>query len=250
MRDPYLFTDADILQNKLNIKESKLLSEAEMQFIIVRFLSLDEQMQNSDLNKVAAIKKIHKLLFGDIYDWAGEFRKINIQKSERVLDGLSVEYCDYTRINEKMTSTLDHFSKVNWSALTDSEMVSVFSDMTAKLWQIHPFREGNTRTIIAYATIFATQNIRPINSELLSKNAAYLRDALVMASLEIYSEPQYLENIFSEALCGSEFANSILANAESQKYKFINGYDVSKYHSTDFETYYDKNNNYINKMDI
>lgn len=55
--------------------------------------------------------------------------------------------------------------------------------MIAEIWEVHPFREGNTRTVSVFAFLFLKQYGYDLNAELLSRHAKYFRNALVMAAL-------------------------------------------------------------------
>lgn len=65
------------------------------------------------------------------------------------------------------------------------------------LWEIHPFREGNTRTIITYVIKYVKSNELSFDENLLLHNFAYIRDALV---LSVYNEPKYLEKIIFDSI--------------------------------------------------
>lgn len=76
----------------------------------------------------------------------------------------------------------------------------IFSKLIAKVWQVHPFREGNTRTVMTFATQFAEYHGFKMNKMLLKDNAKYVRNALVKASDGVYSEYKYLINIMQDAI--------------------------------------------------
>lgn len=66
-----------------------------------------------------------------------------------------------------------------------------FTRNIADLWQVHPFREGNTRTTMTFATHFADRNGYPLDKQLFGENAGYVRNELVKASDGKYAEPHY-----------------------------------------------------------
>lgn len=101
------------------------------------------------------LKNLHNYLFQDIYDWAGEFRTINISKIERVIPGASVEYCDHTKIQSELEKAIEELTEIEWGKFTLRKKSCIFSRMFAKIWQIHPFREGNTRTITTFMLDYA-----------------------------------------------------------------------------------------------
>ena len=80
-----------------------------------------------------------------------------------------------------------------------------FSESLAKLWRVHPFREGNTRTTITFCCQYADEiGLKP-NRELFEKNAQYVRTALVaynavFADMGDLSKPEYLIRIVEDAL--------------------------------------------------
>lgn len=199
MKDYYLYDDVPVLRNLLNIKDEKLLEEAESNITYVKLLDIDDKIC-TDVFDYQHIKDIHAYIFGDLYEWAGKERGINIVKGERVLGGDTVRYADTNSIETEMEAALKELNQVNWEVLNISETAELFSKLIAKIWQIHPFREGNTRTIITFATQFAEKHGFRMNKALLKENSEYVRDALVKASDGMYSEYEYLIRIIQDAI--------------------------------------------------
>ena len=75
-----------------------------------------------------------------------------------------------------------------------------FSKLIAELWQVHPFRDGNTRTITTFAFRFADERGFGMQRSLLLDHFSYVRDSLVMASLGEYSEYKYLYRIVKDGI--------------------------------------------------
>lgn len=90
MPDPYLYPDVPVLRNKLDIKTEKTLDLVEAEQSRANMMLLYDAPFSDFTPK--GLRHIHEYLFGDIYDWAGEYRIINIQKAERLLGGRSVWY--------------------------------------------------------------------------------------------------------------------------------------------------------------
>lgn len=90
MADPYLYADSPILKNKLDIRDEKVLDLVEAEQSRANMMLLYER-GFSDFTP-AGLCEIHRFLFGDIYDWAGKYRIINIEKREKLLAGRSVWY--------------------------------------------------------------------------------------------------------------------------------------------------------------
>ena len=78
MKDIYLYDNSNVLKNKLNITDKSELETIEADFLAYRILELDTLTINSNIS-VDYLKEIHKHLFQDIYDWAGKYRKIDIE---------------------------------------------------------------------------------------------------------------------------------------------------------------------------
>ena len=199
MKDFYLYDDVPVLRNLLNIKDEKLLEEAESNITYVKLLDIDDKICG-DAFDYQRIKDIHTYIFGDLYEWAGKERGINIVKGERVLGGDTVRYADTNCIEPEMEAALKELNQVKWEVLDISETAELFSKLIAKIWQIQPFREGNTRTIITFATQFSEKHGFRMNKALLKDNSEYVRDALVKASDGMYSEYEYLIRIIQDAI--------------------------------------------------
>ena len=199
MRDPYLYEDAPVLKNLLGIKDAGQLERAEADITSIRLLVVDGAVQSSafDFPRLLAI---HRHIFGDLYEWAGTIRTIPMVKGERVLGGDTVRYSQSDDIESDCAAVLRKLNDTDWSMLGVHETAEVFTKHIAALWQVHPFREGNTRTVITFATQFAEAHGFRMDKTLLKDSAAYVRDALVKASDGQYSEYEYLIKIFEDAI--------------------------------------------------
>ena len=134
----YCYPGTNVLRNKLNIHEKDILSDAERSISLLRMIELEEHplKGNFDLDH---LKKIHKVLFGDIFDWAGELRTVDISK------GTMFCRCEYIEINA--AKLFKQLKDENYLVgLEMGEMVSRLSYYLCEINAIHPFREGNGRT--------------------------------------------------------------------------------------------------------
>lgn len=199
MRDPYFYEDVFVLRNKLNIKNAKDLEVAEENITYTKFMDVDIAVKNEafDFNR---LKAIHKHIFGDIYEWAGQTRVINIEKSEEVLDGKSVSYCDYKNIEKAANAAIKALTSLDWKKLNPDERAEQFAIRIARLWQVHPFREGNSRTTMTFACQFAESRGIPMDKEILKIHSDYVRKSLVMSSIGEYSEYKYLIKIIKGSM--------------------------------------------------
>lgn len=199
MKDPYVYEETGTLINKLGIKDYNELRKAESDISFVKLLSVD---QNVDCRKfdLEYVRNIHKYVLEDIYDWAGEFRTVPMEKPEEVLGGDTVRYAYPKEIVTKAQHCLDEINRINWNIKELDDKAMSFSKLIAELWQVHPFRDGNTRTIITYAFRFAEEHGFKMDRNLLLDNFTYVRRALVKASDGQYSEYEYLYKIIKDSI--------------------------------------------------
>lgn len=217
MPDCYLYDDVPVLKNKLDIKDSDTLDLVEAEQSRASMMILYEQGFH-DFTP-AGLCEIHRFLFEDIYDWAGKYRIINIEKRERLLGGRSVWYSNDDQIEDDLQTVFAHIQEEKWTAFSRLEFVHALVTYFPKLWQVHPFREGNTRTVVMMMTMFVEHYGYYMDHELLAASAGYVRDAFVMASLDQFSEPEHLERILLDAVCTEpiEYDIESLEPAESEQ---------------------------------
>lgn len=199
MPDPYLYPDVPVLRNKLEIKTEKTLDLVEAEQSRANMMLFYDQ-DFTDFTP-AGLQQIHKFLFGDIYDWAGNYRIINIQKAEHLLGGRSVWYSNDEDIERDLTVAFQAIHDFNWDACSREEFVSALTHLFPPIWQVHPFREGNTRTVVMLMTLFVEAHGYYFDKDLLAASAGYVRDSLVMASIDQNSELEHLERILLDAVC-------------------------------------------------
>ena len=204
MKDPYLYPHTDILKNLADIRDREVLSCMEAEYTSIRLAELvtGESVSRFDF---AALCDMHHYIFQDIYEWAGKTRVINIEKSEPALGGISIEYSGCFDIVKDATYVLDKMNHFSWEKCPIDEVAKIFSKYLADLWKVHPYREGNTRTIITFCSQFIENKGFYIDSDLFKDHAQYMRTALVAATA-LFSDlgdkrkQEYLEKIVLDAL--------------------------------------------------
>ena len=176
MSDIYLYDDVPVLKNKLGIKNDKTLDLVEAEQSRANMMLLYER--GFDDFSPDGLRYIHKFLFGDIYDWAGEYRIINIEKREKLLAGKSVWYSNDEDIPRDLAAAFDYIHEQSWQSVSREEFVRLLTRCFPKLWQVHPFREGNTRTVVMMLTFFVEKHGYFMDQELLAVSAGYLAKIL------------------------------------------------------------------------
>ena len=103
MEDPYILENGT-LRNKLGITDYQKLKEAECDIGFVKLMTVD--LIDTDCSPSELVKKVHQHIFGDIFDWAGEYRTVPIYKEEVVIPGISLEYGAPREIKRRMDANL------------------------------------------------------------------------------------------------------------------------------------------------
>ena len=223
MKDPYVYDGTNILINVANINEQKKLDDYETTMANLGIIKLLKEYP--DLEKVEDIFLIHKIIFENVYEWAGECRTINIFKEEPILNGLSVEYSNYKDIKQNLNKIQHKIDEIKWDELSKNDVIHEVVKVIASIWQVHSFREGNTRVVTLFLYYFLKKCGFKVNRYFIGKHAKYFRNSLVLASLGEYSEYNYLEEILKDAT-----SFKVLDENNENKYQTIKGYNLLKYH--------------------
>lgn len=214
MRDPYLYPDSEVLRNLADIHDVNMLKNMEADYSSLRLseIVVDDLESKYDFS---ALCDMHHYIFQDIYEWAGKPRVINIEKAEIVLGEISIEYSDCLEIMKDAEHVLEELNTYDWQSVSFENVVRTFSDYMAKLWKVHPYREGNTRTIVTFCCMLIEAQGIYIESNLFKDNASYMRSALVAANAVFHDlgdlrKPEYLYRIVQDALeRGNEMSNRV-----------------------------------------
>lgn len=191
-------TDKDRTQEADNVSAriTKLLSEKAFSFTSTEYIS------------------IHKKLFTGIYDHAGLIRDYNITKKEWVLDGQTVIYGTASEIKDTINYDISEEKKFTYQGLSSQDIIVHLAKFVSGLWQIHPFREGNTRTTAVFFIKYLRTLGYDVTNDIFAENAWYFRNALVRANYndlknDIHATTEYLE-LFLRNLLLNE--NNTLSN--------------------------------------
>lgn len=220
MNDLYLIENSSVLKNRLGITTEEDLDLAEAELSRVNMMLLYET--GFDDFSPSGLCFIHRFLFGDIYEWAGQYRKINIQKRERLLAGQSVWYSNVTEIGKDLDNAFARINGIDWLSLTRDDFIKNVARLFPLIWQIHPFREGNTRTTVMMMTFFAEHYGYFFDQNLMAESAGYVRDSFVLASIGEHSEYDHLEKILLDTICTEPTdysSKETLADNKKEKYK-------------------------------
>ncbi len=141
----YCYPNSNTLKNKLNIKDRYTLFEAEKELTAIRLKELQDQPILGEFN-FTHLKSIHKYIFQDIYDWAGEVRTVEIGKGNL--------FCTTSFIQSYADSVFNKYYPQCFNVKNNLEdFIRVLSDNYGDLNALHPFREGNGRTQREFARL-------------------------------------------------------------------------------------------------
>lgn len=135
----YCYKDSNVLVNKLNINDNKKLSTIERKLVLLKLYELrqNNHIGNFDIHHFLSI---HKFLFEDIYPFAGKIRSEDIAKD-------SFRFAKWEYIEDQLNELLTNLSKDSLNNLSKEDLAKKLAYYMSELNVLHPFREGNGRTI-------------------------------------------------------------------------------------------------------
>ncbi len=196
--------------DKVSARIAKLLSERGFSFSPAQYIS------------------IHKELFAGIYSHAGIIRDYNITKKEWVLNGDSVSYGGASNLRETLDYDFSQEREFRYNGLTMDETIHHLAVFISRLWQIHVFGEGNTRTTAVFFIKYLRMLGFEAENDLFADNSWYFRNALVRANYNnikegIYETTEFLELFLKNLLLGEK--NELHNRAMHISAKLLLGHD-------------------------
>lgn len=220
--------------DKVSIRIARILSEEAFTFSPTEYLA------------------IHRKLFEGIYKNAGEIRTYNITKKEWVLNGETVIYGSASELVRTLEYDFEQEKKFKYNGLSTNDIIKHLSEFISRLWQIHVFEEGNTRTTAVFFIKYLRTLGFDVTNDIFAANSWYFRNALVRANYsnlkkEIYSTFEFVE-LFLRNLLLDE--NTPLKNRELHiKWLRENNKDILSNDNNDkLDSLSDKTKGYINMI--
>jgi fido (protein-threonine AMPylation protein) len=141
---------------------------------------------------------MHQKFFQGIYKHAGQIRDYNITKKEWVLDGESVVYGSASQLRATLEYDILQEKDFTYKGLSMDQVIHHLAVFVSRLWQIHVFGEGNTRTTAVFFIKYLRTLGFSVTNDVFAKNAWYFRNALVRANYTniqkgVYETTEYLE---------------------------------------------------------
>ena len=150
---------------------------------------------------------IHKRLFTGIFSHAGKIRDYNISKKEWVLDGESVHYGNALELREMLEYDIRTEKEYEYPLNSVATIIPHLAKFVSRLWQIHAFGEGNTRTTAVFFILYLRTMGFDVTNDIFAENAWYFRNSLVRANYNNYTKgiretSEFLELFLRNLLLG------------------------------------------------
>ena len=180
-------------------------NEMECDFVSTRIVELLQE-DNFELS-VDYLKYVHKYLFQDVYKLAGNFRTVDFSKPEIILNNDSVAYGDSRTLKESLEYDISLEKEKNYKDMSIVEVINNITKFSSNIWQVHPFREGNTRTTALFIEKYLISLGYNVDNTLFKDKSVYFRNALVRSNyfnneLGIKEDSSYLIKFYENLLLG------------------------------------------------
>lgn len=180
-------------------------NELECDFVSTRIVELLQE-DKFELS-VDYLKYVHKCLFQDAYEFAGNFRVVDFSKPEIILNNDSVAYGDSRTLKESLEYDISLELEKNYNYMNMVEVIKNITKFSSNIWQVHPFREGNTRTTALFIEKYLISLGYNVDNSLFKEKSVYYRNALVRSNyfnneLEVKEDSSYLIKFYENLLLG------------------------------------------------
>jgi cell filamentation protein len=151
--DPYVYPGTALLRNRLGITDPVKLDRVERRLAVAR---IKQGVPRGSFD-LAHLRAIHRHLFQDIYEWAGEIRTVEISKGAQQFQLRQYIQTGMSDVHRRLVKAR-YFAKLSRREFAEQAAVIV-GDVN----YIHPFREGNGRTQLQYLALLAEQAGHPLD---------------------------------------------------------------------------------------
>ena len=183
----YCYQNSNTLINKLEIKDQATLQKYEARITAAKSLALRQKGITGNFDKNHFVS-IHKYIFEDIYPFAGKFRTENIAKGY-------FRFAEWEYIEEELDKLLLKLKNENYlNEKSEEELAKALAYYMSELNVLHPFREGNGRTIREFIRQLALKNGYILNLKKVEPQK------MLNASIKSIIDTEELENIIKICL--------------------------------------------------
>lgn len=153
---------------------------------------------------------LHRRIFEGVFKHAGQMRNYDITKKEWVLNGDTVNYLNWEDLRRALDYDIEQERNFIYKGISPDNLISHISRFISGIWQVHAFREGNTRTTAVFAILYLRDIGFDVANDMFAEHSWYFRNALVRANYRnarkgIDYTPLYLEHFFRNLLLGEQW---------------------------------------------
>lgn len=153
---------------------------------------------------------LHRRIFEGVFKHAGQMRNYDIAKKEWVLNGDTVNYLNWEDLRMALDYDIEQERNFIYKGISPDNLISHISRFISGIWQVHAFREGNTRTTAVFAILYLRDIGFDVANDMFAEHSWYFRNALVRANYRnarkgIDYSPIYLERFFRNLLFGEQW---------------------------------------------
>lgn len=187
-------SDDDNMQeaDKVSANIAKILSSETLDFSTNGYISL------------------HRRIFEGVFKHAGHVRDYDITKKEWILDNDTVRYLNWEDLHRALNYDIEQERSFSYKGISTEQLINHITNFVSKIWQIHPFAEGNTRTTAVFTILYLRDLGFKVENDMFAEHSWYFRNALVRANYRnavkgIDYTPKYLERFFRNLLFGEQW---------------------------------------------
>jgi fido (protein-threonine AMPylation protein) len=187
-------SDDDNMQeaDKVSANIAKILSSETLDFSTNGYISL------------------HRRIFEGVFKHAGHVRDYDITKKEWILDNDTVHYLNWEDLLRALNYDIEQERSFSYKGISTEQLINHITNFVSKIWQIHPFAEGNTRTTAVFTILYLRDLGFKVENDMFAEHSWYFRNALVRANYRnavkgIDYTPKYLERFFRNLLFNEQW---------------------------------------------
>lgn len=197
MKDPYFYPNTNVHVNIPGIQDKQLLKTYTANQFGLAMLNL--QKDKFLIKSAFDFLKLHKILFSNVFFWAGEIRTVNMTTSEFMIAEGMVEFADHKSIHKELEQVDIKYKNLAWSTMSKREFIDNLSKYMVDFWVIHPLREGNTRTLIVFMDLFASQYGYDVDINRFNTSSHDMRNTFVWGAIgEFFNLKDILNKILNK----------------------------------------------------
>jgi cell filamentation protein len=189
--EDYFYPGATVLINKLDIRDPAKL--AAIEYVVTATRAQEIKTGAVDIPRTfdgEHLKALHGYLFGDLYEWAGQNREVNMSKDNKI-------FAPTQHIDDYLAQVSDSIHATQWEHLERSQFADHSAEVYTGINYSHPFREGNGRVAKLFMSQLAEKtsydyNFGAINPDVWNRQSGLSRPGPADTSLH----PEALTAVF------------------------------------------------------